>query len=373
MLNNSTRQPRGLVYLNGLRVAWIDIEVNINGYYQADSFRVVIPTKGQPSEMTRAWLAAQNPLVVEIYAGFPADVNNFDKSDPNMSLLITGSVDELPHKLVAENAALIGRDFSSVMIETKIFVDDHLNRTASDIMLALAKKYSLKPVVTRTTTKLGRLYELSYTKLTKSCSEWDFACFLAREESFQVYVKGYELHFEPKPDAKLAPIYPVEWKDEDSNGLKQFPARELTCIKNLTLAKDIIVRVWCVNTKTGKRIIKSAQAQHTRDKVLNKGKQYIGKPQIIYEHHQGSMTPEELQAEANKMLREISHHQVKILIDGMPADNVLSPRHVIRLSGTGAYDQDYYADSIIRRLNMHDGYVMDIVAKNHDVNTQVVL
>ena len=369
MLENTARQPRAMVFVNGIRVAWYDIEVNTNAYYQSDSFHVILPAvKNQPKEITRQWWALQNPIEIEIYAGFPSDVDNYTKAD--LDLLIIGNVDEIPHELTADTITLSGRDYSALMVDTKIVVDDHLNRTSSKVASALAIKYSLgTKYITDTSTKIGRIYELSYTKLNRQTTEWSFLCFLAQEEGFQVFVRGHDLHFEPK--LTDAPQYIIEWKDEDSDGLKKFRGEKLTCIRNLTLAKDIIVHVRVINMKTGKPFTVKVQATHMRDTTLNKGKRFIGAPQVYFEHIRAHMDKAGALKYAQALLKNISRHQVKLDITGIPADNILTPSHLIKLIGTGSYDQMYHPDSIIRKMNLEDGYKMDIIAKNHDVNSVV--
>ena len=370
MLESGVRHPRAMVLVNGTRVAWTDIEVNSNGYYQADSFRVVLPVSNQPPEVTREWWNAQNPMVVEIYTGFPSNPNAYGKDD--LTLLIMGEVDDFSTKMVEGVVNLVGRDYSALLIETKIILGDRLNRTASDVAIEYATKYGLTTThITKTTVKIGRIYELSYTKMQHAVTEWDLICLLAGESGFQVFIKGIDLHFEAKPPT--APIYTLTWKDADSKGGKRFDGAELICQRNLTLAKDIIVYVRVKNKKTGKFFTTLAHASHSRDKVLNKGKRYIGKPQVHMERLMGSMDKEQAQAKANEILAELSRHQVRLDITGIPADNVLTPQHIIKLVGTSDYDQQYHPDQIIRKFDMNSGYTMDILAKNHDVNSQVLI
>lgn len=368
-MRNEARQPRGMVFVNGIRIAWLEIEVNNNAYYQADSFRVVLPAKGQPAQVTRTWWMNQNPIVVDIYMGFPADVNNYTKDD--LKLMITGEADEFPHKLVEDTITLCGRDFTSYMIDTKILASDKLNRTASDCVIEIAEKYALTTdFVVPTTTKIGTIYELNFTKMQREITEWDFLCLLAQELDFQVHVDGYDLHFEPKSDNP--PIYPIVWKDEDQNGVKQFDARELTFIRNMTIARDIIVYLRVISMK-GKPFTVKSTASYTRkyDKVLNKGRRFTGQTQKFYQKRKEHMDKGAAQAEADRIAKDIAQHQMKMLIDGMPGDNILTIKHVLRLTGTKDYDQDFWCDSIVRTLSMKDGYTMNVFAKNHDPNTEV--
>lgn len=366
---SQTQQPRGIVVINGIRVAWIDIEVNNNAYHQADSFRVTVPvTNNQPKEITREWWNAQNPMCVEIYMGFPSDPDNYDINDPNMKLMIVGNVDEFPHDLVNDTISLTGRDYSSLMIETKIVVNTAENRTASKMIKSIADSYGLGTSHIQENKKLmGTLYKNAFTKMNRNTTEWDLVSFIAKETGWQVYINGTDLYFEPKP--ANPPIYPLVWSDSDRDNIKSFWGKTFVVTRNLTLAKNIKVMVRVLNVKTGTAFTVPIEATHTKDKVLNRGKRYIGTPQVYFEHIDQRMTRDEAIAKGYEILENISRHQMKLVCDGIPGDTILSPHHIIRLIGTSDYDQDYQSDQIIRTMSMERGFVMDITAKNHDVNT----
>lgn len=367
MAEDNVRHPRALVYANGILIPWLEVEVNSNNYYQADSFRVTTIADFQGEHyISRSWWRSQNPICVEIYMGDVADPNNYSKKD--LKLMIVGDVDELPHDMVPNTITLYGRDYSSYMIDTKIVVDDHLSRTASDIAIMYAKKYGLSTTnITKTTDTIGTIYKHAFTKLNRGTTEWNFLCFLAQEELFNVFIDGRDLHFEPV--AENPPVYPIEWIDADENGNKKFKGTKLSCVRNLTLAKDIIVHLRVKNIKTGKPFSVKYEAPHTKDKTLNRGGRYIGTPQAVFRYENVAMDKKQAYKRAMAIIQEISRHQVKLVADGIPADVKLTPRHIVRLSGTNDYDQDYHPDQIIRNITMAHGWTMNITAKNHDVNT----
>ena len=368
MFESKARQPRALVFVNGIQTAWYEIEVNNNGFFQADSFRIKIPaTKYQDKTMTRAWWREQGPIRVEVYLGQPKDPDKFTKEE--LTLMIVGNVDELPHDLVPDVMVLYGRDYTSLMIESKIVVDDHVNKRASDIAIEYAEKYELSTkYITKTTDTIGTIYKHAFTKLNRSTTEWNFLCFLAQEEFFECFVRGKDLHFEPL--AKNPPIYEMIWKDEDVDNLRQFYGTKLTVTRNLTLAKDIIVYLRVKSIKAPhKPFTVPARSRHTKDPTLNRGHRYIGTPQAIFRIEDVALDKKKAFIEAERILAEVSRHQMKLIADGIPADEILTPQHIIRLKGTGSYDKDYHHDSIIINISVEHGYKMNIIAKNHDVNS----
>lgn len=366
MIASTVRAPRGIVFVNGTRVAWVSIEVNNNNYYQADSFRVKVPVeKRQPSGINRDWWASEDSLEVEIYIGFPADVNNYDEND--LDMVILGQADYFTDDPMRDIIELVGRDYSSKFIDTKTTIK-WVNKTSSQIATDLAEKYGLDAVVEETSRKAGTLYEIDHTKLTNQDTEWNLLVWLARQENFQVYVKGTELHFEPK---KSDLVYPLEWTPETASNLRSCRGKILF-ERDLTLAKDITVRVESYDYKKKKKIVAEAKMPRSRDRVLKRHRIPIAAPQA-YVVRVANKSKEQCLQIAQQKLAEISRHQIKLLMHDFPADNILSARHAIRVSGTGAYDMDYYADSIIRTLNLEDGYKMEVSAKNHDTNSQAAI
>lgn len=365
MLTPESRHPRGIVLLNGVRVAWIDIEINNNGYYQADTFRITVPVKGQDPQIDKYWWVNQEQVDVDIYIGFPLDHESYSIAD--LDLMLSGSVDVMPHELVTDIITLTGRDYTSKFIDTKTTMR-WPNKSSSVIATMLATKYGLTSKVTSTKAKVG-IYFKDSTKLQAQASEWDLLTFLAKKEGFQVYVKGEELHFEPK--SASAPVYNMQWV-EDENGNKHFDGTSLTFERNLTLARDVIVRVDSWNRASKKVITAEARAVRSKDKTLMKKVGLrVGQPQM-FTFSIPNLTREQAVQAAQSKLREITRHQLKMLAMGIPADNILTPQHIVTVSGT-PYDQNYNPDSITRMLSKRDGYTMDVMAKNHDVNSDVPL
>lgn len=360
----TARQPRGIVLVNSMQVAWIDWEVNNNGFYQADTFNVTLPISGQDPEMTLSWWAEQTALNVEIFVGFPANTDKFTIGD--LGKLIEGQTDDLTIDLVARTVRLSGRDFTARLIDTKT-THKWQNKTASGIAIAIAKSHDLTPIVTATKKKTGKYYQLDHAKLTNQQSEWDLLTYLAHEEGFQVYVKGLELHFEPKDDS--TDPYVLQW-DDVTNAHPTFNGMQLSFSRNLTLAKDVIVKVRSWNQKQKKGFTKIAKATHNKDTVLKGAAQPTGEAQV-YSYVVPNLTPEQALQKAQALLKNITQHEMKLSAT-LPADNILTPQCILQVKGTGAYDQDYYPDSVIRRMTFGGGYVMDVTAKNHNVESTVM-
>jgi len=351
------------VKINDLRVDFIEWEINNNGFYQADTFLCTMPLK-QSGPIDLTWWAQVTYIIIEIYAGYPNNPASFSESD--LDLLIKAEIDDLTIDPTRSTVKLSGRDYTALLIDTKTS-KKWLNQTSSQIATFLADSHDLTPVVTKTSTKVGRYYELEHAKITTFRSEWNLLSYLASLENFNVYVKGDELHFEPKSDG--ADYYLLKW-DDVSNAYPTFTGSHFHFSRNMNLSKDSIVYVHSWNQKHKKGFTKIARASHKRDPVLKRANTPLGSPQSYY-FCLPNLTPDQAQQEAYARLRAISAHEMKLFAT-LPADNILTPRTVIRLEGTGLYDQDYYADSIIRYFSASMGYKMEITAKNHNTDSVII-
>lgn len=354
------RQPRGIVKINGISVPWEEIEVDNNSYYQADTFRVTLPLSAQPASMNWAWWASQADMSVECFIGFPNNADSYTESD--LKSFILGKVDELSFDPVTSQVVLVGRDLTSVFIDSHT-TEKFVSQTASQIATTLATRHGLTPVVTTTTTQSQIWYAREHARITREMSEWDLLAFLAQEEGFILYVKGMELHFEPAPTSTGDP-YVLSWNDGSLNGIN------ISFARNFTLAKDVIVTVksWGAKLKNGFEV--TAKATHTKKKILSGLPQPAGSAQkFVYQI--ANLSREDALKKAQELAMQISRHEVRLSAD-VPGDNLLTVTTPIQVTGTGTdFDQTYYMDNVIRRISVQEGYRMDIRAKNHATDSQV--
>jgi hypothetical protein len=68
---------------------------------------------------------------------------------------------------------------------------------------------------------------------------------------------------------------------------------------------------------------------------------------------------------AEKIYRDVVLHELKFSCS-TSGDNLLTPRTLVRIEGTQSlYDQNYWCDSVRRRMDWDSGYTMYITGKNH--------
>jgi phage protein D len=356
------RSPRAIVKVAGVIVpAWTGWSVDNNTFYQADTFRVQFAANALPAETDAAWFSDQSEAFVEIFAGFPADPINFSETD--LTSLIYGRVDDIDYDPVSTTITLTGRDLTAAFIDAKTSIQ-YQNLTSSQIATKLAEAHGLTPVVTATKTRAGNIYAYDHVRQMDQRSEWDLISFLADEEGFLAYVKGRELHFEPRPEGDGDP-YEIRW-EVDEQGLPAANVEDLVLSRSLTVAKGVTVVVRSWNAKQAKGF---TAYYPSKGKTTQPGKASPFGNQQIYTIVRGGLTQDQATQLAQRTHREITQHEMKLRAR-LPADDLLTTTTKLRLSGTNTkFDQDYYVDAITRSMSLSEGYAMTVSAKNHNPET----
>jgi phage protein D len=335
-----------------------------NSFYQANTFRAEIPMTGLPARFGPDWFASQSDIEVNLFAGFPPDPTGFTAAD--LTSIFVGLVDDPVFDWEKRLITISGRDYTGKLIDTKTS-EKYPNNTASQIANILATKYGLTPVVTATTTKVGRYYEIDNVRSQNERTEWDLLTWLAREERFNVYVQGKELHF--GPPAQTGTPYQITYVPPSPDGPAQANVARFTTSRNLTVAKDVKVTVRSWNAKNKKAFERTVTGTKVRNKVTS-GQGKSSSPPQQYTYSIPGLTPDQAQQRAQQILSELSRHEMKLSFAG-PADNNLGAGDTIQLSGTGtAFDQTYYPDSIVRTLAAEGGYSWEVSAKNHSPDSE---
>ncbi len=362
---SSTRQPRGIVQLNGQSVTgWRGFEVTNGTYFEADSFRVDFAVSDLPDSNNAAWFAEQSETFVEIFAGFPSDPESPNVAE--LTSLIYGRIDNITYDPVKTLLSLTGRDLTGAFIDKKLTAD-YPNKTSSQIVTMLINGHAgILGAVTKTTTNVGTYYAIDQVQMQADRSEWDLICYLARQEGFIAYMSGKTLVFGPDPIPNSSP-YQLQWIAPASPGEPpQANVKDLSLSRSQTISKGISVTVRSYNG-AGKANI--SQSYPTRPKSITPGKASpYGATQQYYFRLPAGSTPQQCQAYAEKRYHEIVEHEMKLEAT-LPGDVVLTTKTLIRLSGTGTkWDQSYYPKSITREMNVDVGFTMNVSAQNQNTD-----
>lgn len=366
---SAVRQPRGIIRITtsgaGWQVlpGWIECEVESNMFDSADMFRVKLAANSLPASNNLQWFASQAGIMLEVFAGFPKDPENFTTGD--LQLLIAGDVDCIEYAADSGTLNLSGRDYTGRLIDNKSDAQ-YRSRTASQLALQFAAEQGLGAVVTATKSKVGIYYAEHSDALNASKSEWDILTTLAKKEGFVCYVKGTDLHFEPAPTEAGDP-YVLQWLQPDADQASaRFNGTQISFERRLSISRGISVVVTAASLKS-KTPVKAIYPTSTR-LTIAAGQSKLRTQTFNVEAPAGTDKAAAMQIAQSKY-RELIAHEMK-LTASMPADNLLDIAQPIMVVGTGTdYDQLYFPDSVVRTMSARNGYTMRVTAKNRNPNT----
>ena len=343
--SETTRHPRLEILANGTALAGaIEAEVTSNNHYAADRFRARLALDADPGAI--AFWSTAGEIILDIRFGL----------DGGAISAIQGAVDRVEIDPIQRVLRLDGRDLTARLIEARTH-ESFVNRTASEIAELLAARHELSTDVTATKTPVGRYYQNEHDRITlgqfsRAMSEWDLLTWLARQEGFDVFVRGTSLHFGPSPrNAAVRPIWPGD-------------VMALRLERALTLARDIEVVVKSWNARQQSAFTQTARAAAAR---RGDGKSGSAQRHVLV---RPNLTQEQALKLAQTTLAELTRHRM-VLHATMPGDLSLAPRDALSLGGTAtAFDQIYYVDEVSRRLSVQHGFVQQVTARNDSAPAQ---
>ncbi len=319
----------------------LSASVHRNNYFASDSFSVVFP-------LVDGMLSWAQTDLLEIDLKIAPDVG-YARS------IITGLADEVALDFTNSTLTIRGRDYTAQFIETKT-AEKFQNLTSSQVVSVLAARHGLNAEVTATTTPTGKYYDVDHAVVTNEVSEWTLLTHLAEREGFDIFFDGKTLYFQPVADPSVDTPYDIFCITSGDAPVSN--VERLALHRNLTLARDVIVKVisWNHEMKLPITVIRRAQ------KV--KGGTVGSSPPTTYVFREAGLTQSQAEAFAETKLVELTQHERRLEFD-IPGDLTLTPRSLIRLSGTQTdFDQNYFVSQINISLNAQRGFTMRVSAKN---------
>jgi hypothetical protein len=227
---------------------------------------------------------------------------------------------------------------------------DFVNQTASDVAMAVASYHGLTPVVTATSGNVGRYYGDGYTRLSlgqfsRIRSDWDLMVELARENSFDVFVQGSSLFFQPSTSSSTAPIH-IAFRD----------VKAIRFERTLTIPSSAQARVQSWNSQN--------MASYD-DKSPGAGGNATQSPSAAGGTSTGSVQPflfsgsnftsQQVTDSAARYATELGRLGTLLHIE-MPWNLTLSPRTEILIDDTNSiFDNTYKIDNIERHYSTTSG------------------
>jgi phage protein D len=345
------RAPGARLLVDGQAVSGVtQAQVLANNHYAANTFHVALAIGADPAFPAPFW-ASTRSIAAEL---------QFNLDGSGFVSLIQGKVDDVTLDPINGVLQIEGRDLTAALIEART-QETFSNRTASEIAILLAQRHGLLPVVTPTSTPVGRYYQNEHDRITLNAfshatTEWDLLVFLARQEGFDVFVEGSSLYFQPPAPASAPPFL-----------LRPDLLVTLRLRRSLTLARDIEVTVKSWNARQKHSFTQTARASGMPSGGSQGG---LPAPPQAYVYVRPNLTPDQALKFAQQRLRELTQHERVIELQ-MPGELTLTPRTPLLLDGTATdFDQLYLIDAIERDFHWTGGFTQRIRAKNTSPRVQ---
>lgn len=351
------RHVSGRCYLNGVSVPFKSYDVTSNGFRGASTYSVELVISALPPDKQLDWWAKTTTVTIELWSDITSTAGVNSKS------LIKGNVDTWDYDPARFSITCEGRDFAALFIDAKTAGETFKNYTSSQIAEILAKRQGLKVSATATSQRFGEFYQIDSAHLTGEQTEWDLLTTLAGLENYSVWVDGDTLNFHPESSQMSGDSYVIRYQPPGTINL--YPqanvSEDLRFSRALTISKGVTVEVMSWNSKT-----KNKQFTAYYPKTAKNLSPGASTPKTqVYRIIRNGLNPEQAQALAEKIYRDVVLHELKFSCS-TAGDNLLTPRTLVRIEGTQSlYDQNYWCDSVRRRMDWDSGYTMYITGKNH--------
>ena len=346
---------QGRLKINDVLIDWLSFDINSTNTHAADTFTIEAPYSDQTIKPMVEILATDS-LKVEIIVN--------DGTGAFVRILL-GYVDDYEIDLIDGIVSFAGRDLTSLLMDKKALRSNVIaDITASDLAGDYAEEHELKKDITATTLLIGEYDTEHHVLVTGSQSEWDVLCKVAQNENYDVYIIDDTLYFKPQSVTKK--YYNINWSYITDTGFPSSNVLKIKVGRNLTIANDISVQVKGWNGLNAAKYSQTVSRKHTPHRVKGRSKT---QRYVVYAD---GVDPDAATSLAESYLLKLSQHEKKLILELM-GDTILNIRSILKLTGVGNnYDQLYYPASIRRHMSFGDPFLMDVLAKNHDVNSQVV-
>lgn len=344
MSYDAVRHPRAEATLAGVRLeGLLSIEVETNGYFQANTARVTVALGALQAEWPK--LVAKGGITLKI--GLSS----------TLPTVFVGTVAIIEMDPISGTLMMACRDLGADMHENPARFK-LMNYRADRVVERIAKRYNLKVETWGTTSTVGALLGEDGTTTVMSMTEWDYLSKLSIAEGRRLFIDGDTLYWLDDEDLRRS-RYTLKW----DSGSKVFrtpssPVLDLRFTHNVDLGGSIEVSVKSWNVETEKLVV--AATGRNRDRRKKKLRIDLSSP---------NLSLAQAEARARKTLRDVVRHEVRLEFSA-PADSELNLATIIKVEGVGnGYDQEFYPDMISRQWSLGDGYKMRVRAVNRSPAT----
>jgi hypothetical protein len=256
--------------------------------------------------------------------------------------LISGMIDAMVIDPIRQTVVIEGRDLSASLIDF-YRQQDFVNQSASEVVSTIASYHGLTPIITATSGEVGRYYGDGYTRLSlgqfsRLRSDWDLVVQLARENSFDIFVQGTTLFFQPSTSLTDIPVH-----------ISLHDVSKMRFDRALAMASQATARVQSWDSRNVSPYVSNASGSGAG------GAQSTGPGAQPFLFSASNLTSQQVMVSAERYAAELVRLSVVLHLE-MPWDLTLSPRTQILIDETGSQcDTIYKIDTVERHYSTTSG------------------
>lgn len=338
---STSRQPRAWLVVNGASIVIESCEVMLVRLAQASTFEATMALDDPSNPGPGFWSQASQPTAMIVasndYAGGGA-----------ASVLIQGKLTHVEVDFVHRTVIAHGADAVVDMASTRN-EQPYPNQPTSSVVSQIAGKHGLGFYTDGGGDMAGTTYDKQDYRLnTDQESDLDVVQGCAVQDGKVAFVNGGTLYY-VAPGSVVGATYPVEYSPPTPEGYETGNVLELKCSNDFTLAPSNI------NPLTS--------SWFAHDKKPNTAGSAGDGAGEMYDYTPGRTQPQ-VQDINQRMQRLAEEKEYKVEVR-MVGDVVVQPTMMLGLSGTeSGWDLTYFIESVKHEFSIHDGYTMEIEAKN---------
>jgi phage protein D len=257
--------------------------------------------------------------------------------------------------LAKRTVMLRGQDKTAKLIEAKVS-EKWLNKTDRDIITDLAARQGLTVEFGADAEKSGLEFSEDRNEIASLDSAWNIIVSLAKKAGCIAFIKGDVLYVQPI-DAESGAVYAIDYQRLAEGAIVQSNAIGITLSRDLSLSKEVTVKVESWRHKQGEAIT---------SEVKSKPKSTTAQTRRLYQFRAPNLSKKQQDRIAKGRMKEILAHEREVDID-LPGDVAIDPLQRLRLSGTQTtFDQDYILAEVLHRFDVAGGYQMSVRGHNQD-------
>jgi hypothetical protein len=259
-----------------------------------------------------------------------------------------GLADEVVYDPINRVVSVVGRDYSSVMINSS-YQGSYYNQTASEVATQISSRHGFVSSIAPTSMMIGTFRSDNYSQImlnthSRITNEWDLLCHLAASEKFELFVDGTALVFAPLESLKR------NFLTIGDSDIKRMRFHRRCPLADQT---RITVKSW--NSWLNQMLSHTdSQASGTIGDTAPGLTSDLGIEIAVV---RPNLMPNDTEQLVQRCLNRLNEKVLSVDLV-LPGDLSLKPRDVLTIRGNGEnFDADYNVQSVRRHLSATEGFI----------------